>query len=68
VKYENDEWKALFRAPIAIDFRPVRMWSWKEVVMEMATILDPKVLEAPFFAAIVGLTYLCGLLLLGQFL
>jgi len=44
------------------------MWSWKEVVMEMATILDPKVLEAPFFAAIVGLTYLCGLLLLGQFL
>ncbi len=36
--------------------------------MFMATILDPKALELPFFAAVVTLTYVCGLLLLGQLL
>jgi hypothetical protein len=36
--------------------------------METATTLDLRVLELPFFAAVVGLTYVCGALLLGQFL
>lgn len=36
--------------------------------MSTTTILDPERLEVPFFAAVVGLTYACGLLLLGQLL
>lgn len=52
----------------AIGSRQIRIWINKEAVMETATTLDLKVLELPFFAAVVGLTYVCGALLLGQFL
>ncbi len=36
--------------------------------MNLRRILTPKQLEMPFFAVVVGLTYVCGLLLFGQFL
>jgi hypothetical protein len=36
--------------------------------MELRTMLSPKQLEMSFFAVVVGLTYVCGLLLFGQFL
>jgi hypothetical protein len=36
--------------------------------MNLGTTFTPKHLEFPFFAVVVGLTYVCGLLLFGQFL
>jgi len=39
-----------------------------EVAMSLLTNIDPAQLEMPFFLAVVGMTYFCGLLLLAQFL
>ena len=39
-----------------------------EVAMNSVTNIDPVQLEMPFFLIVVGLTYVCGLLLFAQFL
>lgn len=39
-----------------------------EQAMKLMTTVNPAQLELPFFLLVVGMTYVCGLLLLAQFL